>query len=201
MLASVLTNQVLTAWHYNTQTAPTVIVLPNHPTSNTAPSTTWPAQAQSEVLQLQYHSGQINHEAIPILHALENMANQGEVPLEWVLECAARSSILLQELESAQQAATGHDSLPLLDPNQDYITSLGHCENMACRYSEATCHHKCKVSHPNALWHMDGHHKLVHWGIVIHGIIDGYCHTVVRLEAHINNQSSTVMETFLSAVK
>ncbi|KAG2145622.1 hypothetical protein BD769DRAFT_1298648, partial [Suillus cothurnatus] len=30
-----------------------------------------------------------------------------------------------------------------------------------------------KVSRPNALWHMDGHHKLIHWGIVIHGIIDG----------------------------
>ncbi|KAG1733535.1 hypothetical protein EDB19DRAFT_1580985, partial [Suillus lakei] len=30
-----------------------------------------------------------------------------------------------------------------------------------------------KVSQPNALWHMDGHHKLIHWGIVIHGIIDG----------------------------
>jgi hypothetical protein len=35
-----------------------------------------------------------------------------------------------------------------------------------------------KVSRPNALWHMDGHHKLICWGIVIHGIIDGYCHTV-----------------------
>jgi hypothetical protein len=35
-----------------------------------------------------------------------------------------------------------------------------------------------KVSRPNALWHMDGHHKLICWGIVIHGIIDGYCCTV-----------------------
>jgi hypothetical protein len=34
------------------------------------------------------------------------------------------------------------------------------------------------VSRPNALWHMDGHHKLIRWGIVIHGIIDGYCRTV-----------------------
>ena len=22
-----------------------------------------------------------------------------------------------------------------------------------------------QVSHPNALWHMDGHHKLIHWGM------------------------------------
>ncbi len=31
---------------------------------------------------------------------------------------------------------------------------------------------------PNALWHCDGHHKLIRWGIVIHGFIDGYCRTV-----------------------
>lgn len=31
---------------------------------------------------------------------------------------------------------------------------------------------------PNALWHLDGHHKLIKWGIVIHGIIDGFCRTV-----------------------
>lgn len=35
-----------------------------------------------------------------------------------------------------------------------------------------------KVSRPNALWHLDGHHKLIRWGFVLHGIIDGYCRTV-----------------------
>jgi hypothetical protein len=34
------------------------------------------------------------------------------------------------------------------------------------------------VRRPNALWHVDGHHKLIRWGIVIHGFIDGYCRTV-----------------------
>lgn len=33
-------------------------------------------------------------------------------------------------------------------------------------------------SRPNALWHCDGHYKLIHWGIVIHGFIDGFCRTV-----------------------
>jgi hypothetical protein len=37
---------------------------------------------------------------------------------------------------------------------------------------------KYKVSRPQALWHFDGHHKLIRWGIVIHGIVDGYCRTV-----------------------
>lgn len=34
------------------------------------------------------------------------------------------------------------------------------------------------VPRPNHLWHCDGHHKLIWWGIVIHGFIDGYCRTV-----------------------
>ncbi|KAJ6571526.1 hypothetical protein B0H19DRAFT_870972, partial [Mycena capillaripes] len=32
---------------------------------------------------------------------------------------------------------------------------------------------KYSVPHSNYLWHLDGHHKLIRWGIVIHGIIDG----------------------------
>lgn len=31
---------------------------------------------------------------------------------------------------------------------------------------------------PNEVWHIDGHHKLILWGIVIHGVVDGYCRTV-----------------------
>ncbi|KAF9053292.1 hypothetical protein BJ165DRAFT_1317852, partial [Panaeolus papilionaceus] len=34
------------------------------------------------------------------------------------------------------------------------------------------------VSRPHALWHIDGHHKLIKWGFVIHGIIDGYSRKV-----------------------
>ncbi|KAJ3847263.1 hypothetical protein EV368DRAFT_25470, partial [Lentinula lateritia] len=30
-----------------------------------------------------------------------------------------------------------------------------------------------KVPRPHALWHLDSHHKLIFWGIVIHGIVDG----------------------------
>ena len=37
-----------------------------------------------------------------------------------------------------------------------------------------------KSARPNALWHIDGHHKLGPWGIVIHGITDGF-DRVVRL--------------------
>lgn len=30
------------------------------------------------------------------------------------------------------------------------------------------------VDRPHAFWHIDGHHKLILWGIVIHGVVDGY---------------------------
>lgn len=35
-------------------------------------------------------------------------------------------------------------------------------------------------SRPNALWHCDGHHKLIKYGFVIHGFIDRNCRTVCR---------------------
>ncbi|KAJ6447560.1 hypothetical protein C8R45DRAFT_767216, partial [Mycena sanguinolenta] len=29
------------------------------------------------------------------------------------------------------------------------------------------------VLRPNALWHLDGHHKMIRWAIVVHGFVDG----------------------------
>lgn len=38
---------------------------------------------------------------------------------------------------------------------------------------------KYVTSRPNAVWHMDGHHKLGPWGFVVHASIDG-CDSTVR---------------------
>ena len=46
------------------------------------------------------------------------------------------------------------------------------------RNRQMKCRHQYHVKRPNVLWHLDGHHKLIWWGIVIHGIIDGFCWTV-----------------------
>ncbi|KIO16617.1 hypothetical protein M407DRAFT_45791, partial [Tulasnella calospora MUT 4182] len=35
-----------------------------------------------------------------------------------------------------------------------------------------------QVPGPNALWHHDGQHGLIRWGIVIHGFIDGHTRLV-----------------------
>lgn len=41
-----------------------------------------------------------------------------------------------------------------------------------------------KVPHPNYLWHIDSHHKLIFWGIVVHGVVDGHCHSVSAERMH-----------------
>jgi hypothetical protein len=54
------------------------------------------------------------------------------------------------------------------------VDGLGH----TLRLREVIRRRQYTVQRPNALWHVDGHHKLIRWGIVIHGFIDGYCRTV-----------------------
>ncbi|KAL0564182.1 hypothetical protein V5O48_017872 [Marasmius crinis-equi] len=58
-----------------------------------------------------------------------------------------------------------------------------------------------EVQRPLVLFHIDGHCKLILWGIVVHGIADGYSHMIVGLEAHDNNRATTVLELELGAEK
>ena len=61
----------------------------------------------------------------------------------------------------------------------DRIDQLGQglwaIENPVGEKKQHRCYH---VPQPNALWHIDGHHKLIKWGIVIHGVTNGYSHQV-----------------------
>ena len=41
------------------------------------------------------------------------------------------------------------------------------------------CYHVCM---PNSLWHIDGHHKLIRWRIIVHGGIDGYSRLPMYLQ-------------------
>lgn len=76
---------------------------------------------------------------------------------------------------------------------------------------------KYRVKRPNSLWHVDGHHKLIRWGIVIHAFIDGFCRTVsfdcdvlhnsvlthikvTGIRASSNNLATTVLDLFLHAI-
>ena len=57
-----------------------------------------------------------------------------------------------------------------------------------------------QVDSPNSLWHLDGHHKLIRWRIVVHGGIDGYSRLITYLQASCNNRAETVLLAFLKAV-
>lgn len=57
------------------------------------------------------------------------------------------------------------------------------------------------VESPNALWHLDGYHKLIRWKFVIHGAIDGYSRLITYLRVSTNNRASTVLGAFRSAIE
>ncbi|KAJ8348991.1 hypothetical protein SKAU_G00275800 [Synaphobranchus kaupii] len=56
------------------------------------------------------------------------------------------------------------------------------------------------VPAPNAMWHIDGNHKLIRWRFVVHGGIDGFSRMIVYLRAATNNKASTVLDAFVEAV-
>ena len=56
------------------------------------------------------------------------------------------------------------------------------------------------VPGPNALWHIDGHHSLIRWRIVVHGGIDGFSRLITYLHCSTNNQADTVFTLFQEAI-
>eukprot|EP00118_Oscarella_pearsei_P001197 m.6839 g.6839 ORF g.6839 m.6839 type:complete len:146 (+) comp17011_c0_seq1:585-1022(+) len=52
---------------------------------------------------------------------------------------------------------------------------------------------------PQALWHIDGNHKLIRWRLVIHDGIDGYSRVPVYLKCSDNNRAVTVLQCFQEA--
>ena len=54
---------------------------------------------------------------------------------------------------------------------------------------------------PLSLWHLDGNHKIIRWGFVIHGCVDGYSRRVMFLRASTNNKANTVFTLFTEAVE
>jgi hypothetical protein len=56
------------------------------------------------------------------------------------------------------------------------------------------------VAGPHHLWHIDGCHKLIHFGLVVHGGIDGFSRSIMFLRYSDDNRKETMMGAFLEGV-
>ena len=74
-------------------------------------------------------------------------------------------------------------------------------ENAALRWGAVVTRRTYLVPWPNSLWHLDGHHSLVRWGLVVHGCIDGFSRRIMFLHCSPINLSETVLSLFLDAVE
>ena len=54
--------------------------------------------------------------------------------------------------------------------------------------------------HPNYVWHIDSHHKLIRWRMVVHRAIDGFSRKMLYLICANNNKASSVVSFFSHAV-
>lgn len=68
------------------------------------------------------------------------------------------------------------------------------------RWHEVTSRRTYSVKRSNSLLHIDGHHSVIRWRMVVHGGIDGYCRMIVYLSCSTNNKSLTVYNLFRKAI-
>ncbi|XP_014677431.1 PREDICTED: uncharacterized protein LOC106817286 [Priapulus caudatus] len=72
---------------------------------------------------------------------------------------------------------------------------------VALRWGNTVQRRSYNVPSPNALWHIDGNHKLIRWRFIVHGGIDGYSRLITYLKVATNNKAETVYAAFLNAVE
>ncbi|KAJ8092358.1 hypothetical protein PM082_023813 [Marasmius tenuissimus] len=220
---------------------------------------------EAEAGRLAIHKELIEHEARPLLEALEVEAATEGIPKAWVHLNAERFARLAVQLARAHTTAKNHEDRNVFIPKpvqlvrnkkrgppskvidsgflweamksgrritiakltralpvhrntiRKYIkshhdlrlqrhrvlASIARVDGLGIilRRNRAIRRRKYRVLRPNALWHIDGHHKLILWGIVIHGIVDGYGRDVMGLHASTNNRAGTVLQVFHGAVE
>ena len=86
-----------------------------------------------------------------------------------------------QKPESGFHYLLGHFRRLGIQIQQKRLWQSLHRVDRLGRFLRERCTIRCRAYHvkrANSLWHVDGHHKLIRWGFVIHGMIDGYCWTV-----------------------
>ena len=73
--------------------------------------------------------------------------------------------------------------------------------NTALRWSEPIQRRPYSVPAPNSLWHIDSNLKLIRWGFVVQGAMDGFSRVVIYCRCHLDNKASTTLSLFLEAEK
>lgn len=74
-------------------------------------------------------------------------------------------------------------------------------DNAVLRWGMVVARRRYNVPWPNSLWHLDGHHSLIRWNLVVHGCIDGFSRRIIFLQCSSNNLSNTVLSLFLDAIE
>ena len=70
----------------------------------------------------------------------------------------------------------------------------------ALRWRPVIYRRKYSVPTPNALWHIDGNHKLVRRRLVVHCCVDGYSRMIIYAHCANNNRADTVLRLFREGV-
>ena len=107
---------------------------------------------------------------------------------------------------NGQNYVGGHlRSLGLRIQGRRIRESIGrvHPQNTALRWGGGVVvsRQTYQVPWPNSLWHLDGHHSLIRWKIVIHGCIDGFSRRIIFLRRNSNNLADTVLDLFQAVQK
>ena len=71
----------------------------------------------------------------------------------------------------------------------------------AIRWSEVHVRRRYNVYGANALWHIDTHHSLVRWRLVVAGGIDDYFRLITYLQCLNNNRASTIVQCFYEGTR
>ena len=69
------------------------------------------------------------------------------------------------------------------------------------RWHQVISRRTYSVKKSNSLWHIDGHHSLIRWRVVVHGGIDGFSRMIAYLSASTNNRALTVYGLFRAAIE
>ena len=75
------------------------------------------------------------------------------------------------------------------------IHRVDHC-NTVYRHSTTITRRVYTAHHPNAVWRIDGNHKMIRWRLVIHGGVDGFSRCIVYVKCSNNNSADTALSAF-----